>query len=234
MSRGCILCIVYVSEAARPHIIDKLMSSVSHCLIHTFKDVTYNRTSFYLLKPNTVEDAAVDLCVEATNHIDFEEHRGTHPSLGVVDHVYFSPIGNVSMTTISNVATQFSQKLLGKLEIPIYTYGAASSFNATLRDIRSDLGYFKQHCNNTVPTILDLTLNRSPDFGPTRSNPRIGVCCVGAIPLVVNFNMRFRISDDRKKVVKVTSSIREAGVIYIYLDDLFLNKFIYIFLLKDC
>ena len=67
------LCIVYISEAIKTPVLDILYSrfnnegsSVGYFLLHSFKDVQYNRTSFYIagITPSVVE-AVRKFCADA-------------------------------------------------------------------------------------------------------------------------------------------------------------------------
>lgn len=61
------LCIIYISEALNPYIIQQLTSLAAVegkvALAHSFRDLAYNRTSFYLLSrgPEFIEPA-LNLC----------------------------------------------------------------------------------------------------------------------------------------------------------------------------
>ena len=191
---GCLVCIVYVSEAMRHSVIDGLKSVVSSSVFHTFHDITYNRTSFYLMAKNndSVEEEAINLCLAAAKSIDFRDHKGTHPCLGIVDHVYFTSLGPLLKDRAKDAALSFSRKLTDNLRIPTYLYGAASPTRSSLADIRRDFGYFSQKTSGcpTTETVLPRVV-RTQDFGPPVSEESLGICCVGAIPLVVNFNMRY-------------------------------------------
>jgi hypothetical protein len=106
----CYLCIVYVSEARQGPVLELLQQSMiqqqqAHLppfprLIHSFTDDVYNRTSFFLLHSLTHSQTAadsfqplMDFVRAALPLVDFSKHRGTHPTLGSVDHLLLSPIG---------------------------------------------------------------------------------------------------------------------------------------------
>jgi hypothetical protein len=73
-------------------------------------------------------------------------------------------------------------------------------------DAHIDLGYFG--------TTLDLSkISTLPDIGALPITPRLGLSCIGIVPLVLNFNMRFRPEDPRDKVITITKSIREEGLV---------------------
>ena len=53
-----------------------------------------------------------------------------------------------------------------------------------------------------------------PHFGDISVDMDIlkGVSCVGALPYLQNFNMRFRPSDSRKLIIQITKLLREPDV----------------------
>jgi len=76
------LCIIYVSEAVREPVLDIISSTVqipcierstttsslrSRCfLLHSFRDIIYNRTSFYIAGDSAaVKESALSLCRKA-------------------------------------------------------------------------------------------------------------------------------------------------------------------------
>jgi glutamate formiminotransferase len=84
------LCIVYVSEASRQAVIAELRQAATNggILAHSFTDSVYGRTSFFLLGDNII-DRSLALCRNAFENIDYRFANGTHPALGVVDHVRY-------------------------------------------------------------------------------------------------------------------------------------------------
>eukprot|EP01041_Mallomonas_annulata_P005432 gene5432-10896_t len=210
-TKATCLCIVYVSDGLRGEVIQRLRwtgSNKDNCILaHYFQDSTYNRTSFYLLGPKNV-DVALDLCSEAISSIDFSAHSGTHPTLGVVDHVCFFPLGTATLSDAKNSALSFSSQLSTRHNIPIFLYGEASINKIKLKEIRKSLGYF----DNTFNSQKSLITPIPPDIGPNAINDKIGISCVGAIPFVQNFNMKFANISEKSNVAKITKHIREDAV----------------------
>ena len=86
------LAVLYVSEGTRSAILNNLRCTANNgsgsVLGHSFVDAVYGRTSFFLLGDEVVSQA-LSLCNEAFSLIDYRQTEGSHPSLGVVDHVSF-------------------------------------------------------------------------------------------------------------------------------------------------
>jgi glutamate formiminotransferase len=152
-------------------------------------------------------DAALLLCKEAVAELDFRVHRGTHPTLGVIDNICFSPISGESLEDTAELARNFGLKLNEMSNIPIYFYGAASTERITLKAIRKSLGYFNQIKEEELrPAIM-------PSVGVnSAASMETGISCVGAVPLIVNFNMRFRPEDKKNDVIQVTKAVRVPDV----------------------
>lgn len=206
---------MYVSSAV-PAIISHLSSVCAHTmhdvtLAHSFVDTSYNRTSFFLVgKGSQPSKVAMALCTHASQVIDFSKHTGTHPTLGAVDHICFSPLGSQALAGVGTIARTFARDLSTRLAIPTYTYGEASLSGARLQDIRRGLGYFSVPAETTMSVPVP---RPATDFDCSAPNTTLGVVTVGAVPLVVNFNMRFRVQDRRKDVVQVAAGVRKKSLV---------------------
>jgi len=213
MIKKSLVCIVYVSDS-RLQIISKLKEIISNhssvFLAHSFIDEPYNRTSFFLtgIENNHIADCALSLCETAISLLDYSQHTGMHPTLGTVDHISFSPLGDETTDTAALIANNFAKSFNKQYNIPVFLYGHASSNQNKLKDIRRNLGYFdkdveKKCLNWSNDCIPDYNINELNEPDPTR-----GVSTIGAVPLVLNFNMRFRKIDERNQVIKVTKAVR--------------------------
>ena len=88
-------------------------------------------------------------------------------------------------------------------------YGAASPSAKRLRDVRKELGYFNDDVIKSKATLVAPPAPPAANFGGTLEiDASKGVSTIGAVPLVVNFNMRFRLQDPRSSVLKVTKAVR--------------------------
>lgn len=190
MARGYLM-VVYASTSSSS-IVSRLLSTAATSgapttvCAHSFIDVPYERTSFYLISRNksSLVSTALKLCTEAHELIDFSKFKGTHPTLGTVDHVCVSPLGGSSEDAAA-LGPELGSSLASAVPgVQVFYYGAACPQQTSLRQIRKDLGYFT-------------------------STPSVGVCCVGVVPMVVNFNIRFaRGTQDKKLVSRITSALR--------------------------
>ena len=136
---NALVCVIYVSES-RSSFVNKIRETIalhskSVCLAHSFVDEPYNRTSFFLLGPGAA-NCALDVCDKAYELLDYSQHKGLHPTLGCVDHVSFSPLGNESnLDNAAEIANQFAADLSKIHNIPTFMYGSASLTQIRLKEI---------------------------------------------------------------------------------------------------
>jgi hypothetical protein len=69
------------------------------------------------------------------------------------------------------------------------------------------LGYFDG--SSSVKLNSD---SLEPDFPFGAYSPSKGITCVGVVPFIINYNIRFRPQDKREKIIQITKSIRSEYV----------------------
>ena len=91
--------------------------------------------------------------------------------------------------------------------LPVYLYGWAHPQRRPLDALRRELGYFRGATTGTWQGSLQLdpsagaqpgeaqALPRAPCFGSAAAPVRSGVCCVGAAPWIVNYNVLLHTDD---------------------------------------
>ncbi|KAK9838331.1 hypothetical protein WJX81_005102 [Elliptochloris bilobata] len=192
-------CNVYVSEGRDRSVVKQLTAHAEQdeqvVVAHTFVDESYNRTGFTLASAgqDTLVAAAARLAQAALHAVDLQRHAATHPRLGVVDHVLCSPLGSADLAQAARAAKAIAGGLAdGNPPVPVYLYGAVHPQGRRLADIRRALGYFAgaragQWVGPGSPVSGALPV--APDLGPHAADARVGVCTIGAAPLVINFNV---------------------------------------------
>ncbi|KAI9117925.1 hypothetical protein K1719_011067 [Acacia pycnantha] len=127
----------------------------------------------------------------AFDNIDFEMHCGTHPRLGLVDHICCHPLADASLDQAAETARLLASDVGSYLQVPVFLYGAAHEEGRPLDSIRRALGYFKANSSGNQwvggPKSNFLTLN--PDSGPSQVSPSKGVVVIGAAKWVDNYNV---------------------------------------------
>ncbi len=207
---------LYVSEHA-PKMVSSLskamVSGRQACLLSTFLDKPYNRSSISVSgEPKAVVAAMVaGVRTVRDSGLDFSKHKGLHPALGSVDHVSVHPLrpgGDraAAVQTARGIASELGRDL----KIPVFTYGWAHAKGTSLASQRRGLGYFSTHVQEggqgrqfSIPDTV------SPCFGPSTPHPHMGVAMVGAVPPVVNFNIQVD-AKDVKQAKRLANRVRSA------------------------
>ncbi|WOL15121.1 hypothetical protein Cni_G23902 [Canna indica] len=187
-------CKLYISESRNAVALELIEQAVkAHpeaVIINKFKDEVYNRVGYTIVSQiirnslfdvTPLRNAVFDMVKAAFESIDLESHSGTHPRLGVVDHICFHPLAQASLDQTAviakSVATDIGQELQGaccfvqcrKFDlvvysidfiiylvlqnvVPTYLYGAAHEGGRTLDSIRRELGYFKPNSSGNLWT----------------------------------------------------------------------------------
>lgn len=118
MLRSILACgKVYISETRNRvalELIDRAAKqSTGAAIVNKFEDEIYNRVGYTVvskLSENTVpgscplKEAVLAMVKAAFETIDLELHSGSHPRLGVVDHICFHPLGQTSLEQIVGIA----------------------------------------------------------------------------------------------------------------------------------
>lgn len=125
-------CKLYISEsrnASALHLIERsLQKNPETQIVNRFTDEVYNRVGYTLVStliPSTSDtgvasplmEAVFDMLKAAYESIDLGLHSGTHPRLGVVDHVCFHPLRDATLDCVAalarSVAARVGEELAG-------------------------------------------------------------------------------------------------------------------------
>ncbi|GLJ22813.1 hypothetical protein SUGI_0429990 [Cryptomeria japonica] len=200
-------CKLYVSESRNAKTLEAIGKAAKghplSSLLNVFEDKDYNRVGYTLVShlehgislSSPLQEAVLGMAKTALQYINLEEHGGTHPRLGVVDHICFHPLGEASLSQVASLACSVAAQIGTTLNVPTFLYGAAHHENRTLDSIRRELGYFKPNREGQWVGLASVPLSLSPEFGPCQVLPRTGVVVVGACPWVVNYNVPIVSSD---------------------------------------
>lgn len=201
---------VYVSEGRDAAVVDSLLELASGnagaALGAHFVDQPYNRSSYTLVgrSPEGLSAAAVALARAALAALDLRRHAASHPRLGTVDHISLHPLGSdgrpaaAGMPEAAAAARLVAEALgQGPHAVPTYLYGAAHPQARPLADLRRRLGYFRPQAagGQWQGALPPPPAPLPPCFGPAEPPPDAGVCCVGAVPWLVNFNVLLDTAD---------------------------------------
>ncbi|KAJ3687018.1 hypothetical protein LUZ61_016182 [Rhynchospora tenuis] len=221
-------CKLYISESRNTHALRMVETSLKGhpktLLVNKFTDEIYNRVGYTLvsvLSPSTsntgivspLKEAVFDMIKAAYEFIDLGMHCGTHPRLGVVDHVCFHPLRYTTLDQAAALTRSIAAQVGEELAVPTYLYGAAHTSGRTLASIRRELGYFKPNSdkNQWAGSLSFNVPNLKPDFGPTKSAQNSkGVLTIGATKWVDNYNVPIHCTNI-ELVKKIARRVSERG-----------------------
>lgn len=179
-------------------------------LVNVFRDSEYNRTGFTLAGAvvDEVRGSALDIAKVSLQELDLSAHDATHPRVGVVDHVSCHALRGERMHA-AELAQEIGQGL-ASFGVPVKLYGDASHDGIGLAEIRRQCGYFDGASDGLWTGKY---APRDPGFAfdcsPAEVAKDVGICMVGAVPWVCNFNVPLEItweadvdaSDRRKRTL---------------------------------
>ncbi|KAI3465700.1 hypothetical protein Pfo_022363 [Paulownia fortunei] len=216
-------CKVYISESRNRAALEAIERAAKLFpdapIINKFEDVTYNRVGYTLVSemgPNPtscpLKSAVFEMVKAAFQAIDLEMHCGSHPRLGVVDHICFHPLAGISLDHVAGTAKSLAADVGSRLQVATFLYGAAHGEGRSLDSIRRELGYFKPNAigNQWVGGPQSEILQLNPDEGPPRAVQRKGVVVVGATQWVDNYNVPI-FSNDMAAVRKIAKRVSGRG-----------------------
>lgn len=219
-------CKVYISESRNKVALDSIERAAKifpeTALINKFEDETYNRVGYTLVSKLGPEPSSVDSCSlkravfgmvkAAFEAIDLESHCGSHPRLGVVDHICFHPLGSTSLELVAGVAKSLAVDVGSTLQVPTFLYGAAHRSGRKLDSIRRDLGYFKPNFAGNQwaggPEQRSFPIN--PDAGPSQAAQTKGIVVIGTTRWVDNYNVPL-FTTDIATVRRISKRVSERG-----------------------
>lgn len=100
-------------------------------LLHVFDDTDYNRVGYTLagslpsqssllvsrsFPTLPLRTSVTSMVKAAMESIDLREHSGTHPRIGVVDHVSFHPLGSSSLEEVASLAQTVAADIASQFE----------------------------------------------------------------------------------------------------------------------
>lgn len=122
-------CKVYISESRNRVALDSIEQAAKlfpqAAIINKFVDETYNRVGYTLVSKVTPEPSSGACLLKATvfamvkaafEAVDLESHCGSHPRLGVVDHICFHPLGCTSLDRTAALAKSLAADIGSTLQ----------------------------------------------------------------------------------------------------------------------
>ncbi|MDP8975418.1 MAG: glutamate formiminotransferase [Actinomycetota bacterium] len=189
-------CVVNVSEGRDASVLRALRLAAGYHLLDEHSDPDHNRSVLTLAGPH-VQHAAERVVSEAVARIDLRAHRGSHPRLGAVDVVPFTPLEGSSFEDALAARDRFARWAAESLGLPCFVFGPERSLPEIRRDAFTSL---------------------APTTGPDRPHPSAGALSVGARGVLVAYNLWLGPGSDVQLARKVAAAIRGPGIRALGLD----------------
>lgn len=122
-------CKLYISESRNKLALESIERAAKlfpeAAVVNKFEDVTYNRVGYTVvskLPPKPSGDASAlantvfSMVKAAFENIDLQMHSGSHPRLGVVDHICFHPLSSASLDQVAGIAKSFGSVVGSSLQ----------------------------------------------------------------------------------------------------------------------
>ncbi|KAJ0983326.1 hypothetical protein J5N97_011581 [Dioscorea zingiberensis] len=124
-------CKLYISESRNAIALDSIERAAKlhpeAIITNIFKDEVYNRVGYTIVSHFTPANSSLDassplkravfsMVKAALEAIDLELHSGTHPRVGVVDHICFHPLAQASMDQAAGLANSLAADIGHKLQ----------------------------------------------------------------------------------------------------------------------
>jgi len=209
MTRTIIECVPNFSEGRDRKIIAALaetaLSVPNITLLGCSSDADHNRSVITVTgNPESIAEAAFQLCKTAAERIDLRKHTGVHPRMGAADVIPFTPISGATIADCVEISHIVGRRIAKELNIPVYLYeeSASSPNRKNLAAIRKGgfEGFFEKI----------KSAGWEPDFGEKTVHESAGVTAVGARLPLIAFNINLN-TQDAEIAKKIAAKVRESG-----------------------
>eukprot|EP00045_Choanoeca_perplexa_P019101 m.2184 g.2184 ORF g.2184 m.2184 type:complete len:219 (-) comp3108_c0_seq1:43-699(-) len=152
--------------------------------------------------------------------ITVTQHEGSHPRIGTVDHISCHDLSSVlqGSTTVGDI-TKASITLAQQLSSAVaavgpttYLYGQANPTNLTLAQLRRELGYFEPTSTGTWQGYSPVQSTLVPAHRGSAEATH-GVCCLGAVKWVTNYNVKLFQAEDAARAAILTKGVRRPQLV---------------------
>ncbi|CAL4998788.1 unnamed protein product [Urochloa decumbens] len=217
-----ICCKIYISESRNKSALDKIDEAArtdpeNVVVLSKFGDHFYNRVRYTLvsyisksqwtysnegniskltLEVSSPIRAVLSRMVNAALTLSLESHKGTHPTIGIIDDLSFHPLGEAKMEDAVYLAKDVASDIAGS-KVPVFLYAEAHPERKTLGAVRHDLGYYKNRRNDEDGQwsgVVKLNITKTKPHVCLTGNhdevlPKIGGTTVGATPFLEGYNV---------------------------------------------
>ena len=137
----------------------------------------------------------------ACSLIDLRRHDGVHPRVGAADVVPLVALRPDQVDDAASAALDLAARIGSELGLPVFLYGEVGAGRRP--------AFFRRGGLDELERRLDAG-EITPDFGPTRIDPRSGAVLVGARKPLVAYNLDLA-TDDVGVAKAVAAAVRESS-----------------------
>ncbi|HEU12588.1 MAG TPA: glutamate formimidoyltransferase, partial [Euryarchaeota archaeon] len=197
-------CVPNFSEGRDRKVVNDIAKAIAYDesvkILDIEMDPDHNRSVITFVAPiDKVSEAAFRGIKRASELIDMDKHRGTHPRFGAADVVPFIPLYDTTMDECVEIARSLGKRVGDELNIPVYLYEKAAflEWRRNLPDIRNEKFQYEQLKEHIMEEKW------KPDFGPQFVG-KAGATIIGARDFLIAFNVNLntRNLDIAKKIAR--------------------------------
>ncbi|MFO8110249.1 MAG: glutamate formimidoyltransferase [Thermoplasmata archaeon] len=167
-----------------------------------------NRTVVtFVGEPESVKEAAFRAVKKASEIIDMNKHRGSHPRMGATDVCPLVPVSGVTMEECVELARELGERVGEELGIPVYLYEEAAT-----EEKRKNLATVRSGEYEGLEKKL-VDPDWKPDFGPAGWNENVkktGSTVIGAREFLIAYNINLN-TRNTKMAWDVAFELRDRG-----------------------
>ena len=167
------------SEGRRTEVIEAIVGELRDIegvkLIDYYPDPDFNRTVVEVIgKPETLKEALINMAGKASELINLQEQRGSHPRIGAQDTIPIFPLANISLEECIAIAEEIGEEIFKRYQVPIYFSGE----NARNEE-RKSLDFIRKGQFEGLKEVAHLP-ERAPDVGPAALHDTAGATIVSS------------------------------------------------------
>lgn len=209
MSDKLIECVPNFSEGQNKEIIKQITNEIEKVegarLLDVDPGFDMNRTVVTFVGTlEAVKEAAFNSIKKASELIDMNKHKGSHPRMGATDVCPFVPVSGVTTEECIALSKEVAKKVGEELGIPVYLYEKSAS-----KPERENLAIVRQGEYEALEEKLKKP-EWKPDFGPQKFNAKAGATVIGVREFLIAYNISLN-TREALHATDIAFELREKG-----------------------
>ncbi|MCH7772017.1 MAG: glutamate formimidoyltransferase [Bacteroidetes bacterium] len=209
MSEILIECVPNFSEGRDNDVIKQITDEIEKIegikLLDVDPGPDMNRTVVtFIGSPEGVKQAAFNSIKKASELIDMNKHKGSHPRMGATDVCPFVPVNGITTEECVELSKEVAKRVGEELNIPVYLYEKSAQTPE-----RENLAVIRQGEYEALEEKLRKP-EWKPDYGPAEFNLTAGATVIGVREFLIAYN----VSLNTREVLHTTDiafELREKG-----------------------